>query len=82
MPLPLASAVHNLRNGIADGDLADGAMLVGQVGDEQVLLARRGREVFAIGAALFRYTGPWVRPLAAVRAQVGRLSNAGVSRRR
>ena len=52
------------RNGIADGDLADGAMLVGQVGDEQVLLARRGREVFAIGATLFRHTGPRVRPLA------------------
>ena len=40
----------DLKNGIPDGDLADGAMLVGQVGEEPVLLARRGREVFAIGA--------------------------------
>jgi NADPH-dependent 2,4-dienoyl-CoA reductase/sulfur reductase-like enzyme/nitrite reductase/ring-hydroxylating ferredoxin subunit len=48
----------DLTNGIADGDLADGAMLVGQVGDEQVLLARRGSEVFAIGAACTHYGGP------------------------
>src|SRR5215510_1052354 len=48
----------DLRNGIAVGDLADGEMLVGQVGDEQVLLARRGREVFAIGASCTHYGGP------------------------
>ena len=66
MTEPNQSDKPDLRNGIADGDLADGTMLVGQVGDEQVLLARRGREVFAIGAALFRHTGPRVRPLAVV----------------
>ena len=48
----------DLRNGIADGALAEGAMLVGEVGDEQVLLARRGSEVFAIGAACTHYGGP------------------------
>src|SRR5690348_6579889 len=48
----------DLTNGIADGDLADGAMLVGRVGDDAVLLARRGPEVFAIGAACTHYGGP------------------------
>ena len=32
----------DLRNGIPEDDLADGMMLVGQVGDEAVLLARKG----------------------------------------
>src|SRR5262249_18070906 len=58
MTEPSQSDKPNLRNGIAEGDLADGEMLVGQVGDEQVLLARRGREVFAIGAACTHYGGP------------------------
>ena len=48
----------DLTKGIPDGDLADGAMLVGQVGEEQVLLARRGQEVFAIGATCTHYGGP------------------------
>jgi NADPH-dependent 2,4-dienoyl-CoA reductase/sulfur reductase-like enzyme/nitrite reductase/ring-hydroxylating ferredoxin subunit len=48
----------DLTKGIPEGDLADGAMLVGQVGEEQVLLARRGREVFAIGATCTHYGGP------------------------
>ena len=57
----MAEASHvslDLTNGIPEGDLADGAMLVGQVGDDTVLLARRGREVFAIGAACTHYGGP------------------------
>src|SRR5215469_15675660 len=58
MTEPSQSDKPDLRNGIADGDLADGAMLVGQVGDEQVLLARRGGEVFAIGATCTHYGGP------------------------
>src|SRR6516165_9782591 len=58
MTEPNQSDKPDLRNGIADGDLADGTMLVGQVGDEQVLLARRGREVFAIGATCTHYGGP------------------------
>jgi apoptosis-inducing factor 3 len=48
----------DLTSGIPEGDLADGAMLVGQVGDEAVLLARRGREIFAIGATCTHYGGP------------------------
>jgi NADPH-dependent 2,4-dienoyl-CoA reductase/sulfur reductase-like enzyme/nitrite reductase/ring-hydroxylating ferredoxin subunit len=48
----------DLTNGIPEDDLADGAMLVGQVGDETVLLARRGAEIFAIGATCTHYGGP------------------------
>src|SRR5919199_36652 len=48
----------DLTNGIAEDDLADGAMLVGQLGDEAVLLARRGAEIFAIGATCTHYGGP------------------------
>jgi hypothetical protein len=39
MTEPSQSDKADLRNGISDSDLADGAMLVGRVGDEQVLLA-------------------------------------------
>jgi apoptosis-inducing factor 3 len=48
----------NLTNGIPEDDLADGAMLVGEVGEEPVLLARRGQEIFAIGATCTHYGGP------------------------
>jgi NADPH-dependent 2,4-dienoyl-CoA reductase/sulfur reductase-like enzyme/nitrite reductase/ring-hydroxylating ferredoxin subunit len=48
----------DLTTGIPEGDLTDGAMLVGEVGDEAVLLARRGREIFAIGASCTHYGGP------------------------
>ena len=58
MTEPSETDKPDLRNGIADGDLADDAMLVGQVGDEQVLLARRGSEIFAIGATCTHYGGP------------------------
>ena len=48
----------DLRQGIALDELPDGAMLLGHVGDEQVLLARRGSEVFAVGAQCSHYHGP------------------------
>ncbi|MGD9507506.1 MAG: Rieske 2Fe-2S domain-containing protein, partial [Geminicoccaceae bacterium] len=48
----------DLAQGVASAQLADGAMLLGHVGDEAVLLARRGQEVFAIGATCTHYSGP------------------------
>ncbi len=48
----------DLTQGIFLAELADGGMLVGHVGDEAVLLARRGDEVFAIGATCTHYGGP------------------------
>jgi hypothetical protein len=48
----------DLTNGIPEADLADSAMLVGLVGEEQVLLARRGAEMFAISATFTHYGGP------------------------
>jgi NADPH-dependent 2,4-dienoyl-CoA reductase/sulfur reductase-like enzyme/nitrite reductase/ring-hydroxylating ferredoxin subunit len=44
--------------GVPRADIADGAMLVGHVGDEPVLLARRGDEFFAIGTECTHYHGP------------------------
>jgi NADPH-dependent 2,4-dienoyl-CoA reductase/sulfur reductase-like enzyme/nitrite reductase/ring-hydroxylating ferredoxin subunit len=48
----------DLSQGIALSELADGAMLLGHVGEEPVLLARRGQEVFATGATCTHYGGP------------------------
>jgi len=55
-----ANQLHgpDLRRGIRESDLADGAMLVGHVDEDAVLLARRGGEVFAIGATCTHYGGP------------------------
>src|SRR5215472_6458347 len=48
----------DLAQGIAAADLRDGTMLVGHVGDDAVLVARRGKELFAIGATCSHYSGP------------------------
>lgn len=48
----------DLTRGVAIDDLADGSMLAGHVGDEAVLLARRGNGFFAIGATCTHYSGP------------------------
>ncbi|HLH49703.1 MAG TPA: FAD-dependent oxidoreductase [Roseiarcus sp.] len=48
----------DLAIGVAEADLRDGAMLVGHVGEEAVLIARRGADVFAIGATCTHYGGP------------------------
>jgi len=48
----------DLSAGIPLGDLADGAMLLGHADGQAVLLARRGDEIFAIGATCTHYSGP------------------------
>ena len=48
----------DLTQGVASDALADGQMLSGHVGEEGVLLARRGNEFFAVGAACTHYHGP------------------------
>src|SRR5215470_12731414 len=48
----------DLEAGISIDDLADGQMVLGHVGQEAVLLARRGTEIFAIGATCTHYGGP------------------------
>ena len=48
----------DLSQGIPLDQLADGKMLDGHVGDEDVLLVRRGEDVFAVGAHCTHYHGP------------------------
>jgi len=48
----------DLRQGISVATLQDGDMLLGQVEDEEVLLARSGNEIFAVGAHCTHYHGP------------------------
>src|SRR5579872_1793486 len=48
----------DLASGVAEAALVDGAMLLGHVGEEAVLIARRGADVFAIGASCTHYGGP------------------------
>ena len=48
----------DLAQGIASADLKDGAMLAGHVGDDKVLLLRRGGKVTALGAECTHYHGP------------------------
>ena len=48
----------DLMKGIPESDLADGKMLAGKVGKEDVLLARSGEEVFAVGAFCTHYHAP------------------------
>ncbi len=45
----------DLQAGIAMGDLADGALVQGRVGGEEVVLARHGNEYFAVGALCTHY---------------------------
>src|SRR5665213_4532327 len=48
----------DLAQGIAAKDLTDGAMLTGHVGDEEVLLVRRGGKISAVSAHCTHYHGP------------------------
>ena len=48
----------DLTEGVALSELADGKMMLGHAGGEAVLLARRGEEIFAVGAICTHYSGP------------------------
>src|SRR5262245_13853599 len=53
----------DLSKGINASELTDGGMILGRVGDEEVVLARSGTEVFAIRAHCSHYRGPLVEGL-------------------
>ena len=48
----------DFARGVPIGDVADGGMVGGHVGDDAVLLARHGDELFAIGSTCSHYGGP------------------------
>ena len=48
----------DLAQGIDANQLRDGVMLVGHIGDQAVLLAKSGSEIFAVGATCTHYGGP------------------------
>jgi apoptosis-inducing factor 3 len=48
----------DLAAGVPLADLEDGQPLLGHVGEEDVILVRRGPDVFAIGASCSHYHGP------------------------
>jgi apoptosis-inducing factor 3 len=54
----------DLTKGIAEDDVPDGGMIGGHVGDEAVLIARRGDALFAIGATCSHYNGRLAEGLA------------------
>jgi NADPH-dependent 2,4-dienoyl-CoA reductase/sulfur reductase-like enzyme/nitrite reductase/ring-hydroxylating ferredoxin subunit len=52
------SAGPDLAQGIPLSDLRDGSMVLGHVGTEAVLIARRGNDLFAVGATCTHWGGP------------------------
>jgi len=52
------SDARDLTQGIPLSEIPDGGMLAGEVAGEPALLARRGNEIFAIGATCTHYGGP------------------------
>ena len=53
-----ASVGPDLAQGISLAELPDGGKLVGHVGQDPVLLVRRGADIFAIGPQCTHYNGP------------------------
>jgi NADPH-dependent 2,4-dienoyl-CoA reductase/sulfur reductase-like enzyme/nitrite reductase/ring-hydroxylating ferredoxin subunit len=51
---------RDLSNGIPIADLPDGSMIAGKLGEEEILLAREGDEVHAVGAHCSHYHAPLV----------------------
>jgi NADPH-dependent 2,4-dienoyl-CoA reductase/sulfur reductase-like enzyme/nitrite reductase/ring-hydroxylating ferredoxin subunit len=57
------SAKPDLKTGFPFDKLKDGGMILGHVDGEDVILARRGDELFAVGAACTHYHGPLAQGL-------------------
>jgi apoptosis-inducing factor 3 len=51
-------ATPDLSKGVAAAGLDDGGMMLGHVGDKDVVLVRSGNELFAVGANCTHYRGP------------------------
>ncbi|HEY3177626.1 MAG TPA: FAD-dependent oxidoreductase [Casimicrobiaceae bacterium] len=60
---PSETTGPDLTLGVAMDAIADGTMLAGHVGENAVLLARRGNEFFAVSATCTHYGGPLVEGL-------------------
>jgi len=56
-------AERDFGNGVSIGEIPDGAMIQGKLGGEDVIVARRGDEFFAVGAHCPHYGGPLARGL-------------------
>jgi NADPH-dependent 2,4-dienoyl-CoA reductase/sulfur reductase-like enzyme/nitrite reductase/ring-hydroxylating ferredoxin subunit len=56
-------ATIDLTQGVSAASMADGAMILGRVGDADVVLARTGDEFFAVRAQCSHYRGPLVEGL-------------------
>jgi NADPH-dependent 2,4-dienoyl-CoA reductase/sulfur reductase-like enzyme/nitrite reductase/ring-hydroxylating ferredoxin subunit len=53
-----AKDAPDLTQGISIADLADGGILPGRVGEDEVIVVRRGQEFFAVAAHCTHYHGP------------------------
>src|SRR5262245_31398656 len=60
MSQPKADNAPDLTRGISLHDFGDKTMIVGKVGDAEVLVVKQGSECFAIGAHCTHYKGPLV----------------------
>jgi len=56
--MPQNTDKPNFKNGFPLRDLRDGAMVSGQIDDQEVVVARRGDQFFAIAAHCTHYGGP------------------------
>jgi NADPH-dependent 2,4-dienoyl-CoA reductase/sulfur reductase-like enzyme len=60
-----AKAAHDLKKGVLLDLLPDGGTFAGKVDDEEVVLVRQGKNIFAIGAYCTHYHGPLAEGIAA-----------------
>jgi apoptosis-inducing factor 3 len=52
------ATARDLTRGIPISELADGVIVAGRVGDDDVLVVRKGEDIFAVGARCTHYHGP------------------------